>query len=43
MLIVAGFCLVIYYWAMVASLPKEEMLNLIDRQAEHGPAEPAGH
>src|SRR5215470_7547701 len=35
MLIVAVFCLVIYYWAMATSLPREEMVNLIDRQAEH--------
>jgi amino acid transporter len=35
MLIVAVFCLVIYYWAMATGLPKEEMLNLINRQAEH--------
>jgi amino acid transporter len=32
MLIVAVFCLVIYYWAMATSLPREEMLNLINRQ-----------
>jgi amino acid transporter len=43
MLIVAVFCLVIYYWAMATKLPKEEMLNLIDRQAEHGPADAVGH
>ena len=35
MLIVAAFCLVIYYWAMATRLPREEMLNLIGRQAEH--------
>jgi amino acid transporter len=35
MLIVIVFCLVIYYWAMATGLPKEEMLNLINRQAEH--------
>ena len=35
MLIVAGFCLVIYYWAMATCLPREEMLNLINRQAAH--------
>ena len=43
MLIVAAFSLVIYFWAMATCLPREEMLNLINRQAEHGPAEPAGH
>ncbi len=35
MAIVAVFCLVIYYWAMATKLPKEEMLDLINRQAEH--------
>jgi amino acid transporter len=35
MLIVAAFCLVIYYWAMATGLPKEEMIDLINRQAEH--------
>ena len=35
MIIVAAFCLAIYYWAMVTSLPREEMLNLINRQGEH--------
>jgi amino acid transporter len=43
MLIVAVFCLVIYYWAMATTLPKEEMLDLINRQAEHGPADMVGH
>src|SRR5215467_7510694 len=35
MLIIAAFSLVIYYWAMATSLPREEMLNLINRQGEH--------
>jgi amino acid transporter len=35
MLIVAVFCLVIYYWAMATKLPREEMLDLINRQSEH--------
>jgi len=39
MLIVAVFSLIIYYWAMATKLPREEMLNLIERQALHG-AEP---
>ena len=43
MLIVAAFCLVIYYWAMATTLPKEEMLDLINRQAEYGPADAVGH
>jgi len=36
MLIVAVFGLVIYYWAMATRLPREEMLNLVNRQAAHG-------
>jgi amino acid transporter len=36
MLIVAVFGLVIYYWAMVTRLPREEMLYLVERQATHG-------
>jgi amino acid transporter len=36
MLIVAVFGLIIYYWAMVTRLPREEMLNLVGRQATHG-------
>jgi amino acid transporter len=43
MVVIAGFSLVVYYWAMATRLPREEMLNLVERQAEHGPAEPAGH
>jgi amino acid transporter len=31
--IVAGFSLVIYYWAMFTKLPKEEMELLVERQA----------
>jgi amino acid transporter len=39
MIIVAAFSLVIFYWAMATRLPREEMLNLVERQsAEH--AEP---
>jgi amino acid transporter len=33
MVIVAVFSLAIYYWAMATKLPKEEMLNLVNRQA----------
>ena len=36
MLIVAVFALVIYYWAMVTRLPREEMLYLVERQSTHG-------
>ena len=43
MVIVTAFSLAIYYWAMATRLSREEMLNLVDRQAAHGPAEPAGH
>ena len=34
MLLVAAFSLIIYYWAMQAKLPREEMLNLVNRQAD---------
>jgi amino acid transporter len=33
MLTVAVFSLVIYYWAIAVKLPREEMLNLVNRQA----------
>jgi hypothetical protein len=33
MLVVAAFSALIYYWAQTARLPREEMLNLISRQA----------
>jgi amino acid transporter len=36
MLIVAAFALVIYYWAMATKVPREEMLNLVERQGAHG-------
>jgi amino acid transporter len=35
-LIIAAFSLVIYYWAMATKLPREEMLNLVERQGTHG-------
>jgi amino acid transporter len=39
MLIIAAFSLVIFYWAMATKLPREEMLNLVNRQAAPGPEE----
>src|SRR5262249_6870965 len=33
MLIVAVFCRAIYAWAMATRLPREEMLNLLNREA----------
>jgi amino acid transporter len=36
MLLIAVFSLVIFYWAMATRLPTEEMMDLVDRQAEHG-------
>jgi amino acid transporter len=36
LLIVAVFSLVIYYWAQAVRLPREEMLNLVERQGAHG-------
>jgi amino acid transporter len=41
--IVAAFSLVIYFWAMATKLSREEMMNLVNRQAEHGPADAVGH
>jgi amino acid transporter len=34
MLVVAGFSLVIYFWALHSKLPREEMQALVDQQAE---------
>jgi len=31
--VVAGFSLAIYYWAMYTKLSKEEMLTLVNRQS----------
>ena len=42
MAVVAGFSLVIYYWAMWTKLPREEMLSLVNRQAGEAP-EPRLH
>ena len=39
MLVVAAFSLVIYYWAMAVKLPREQMLDLVGRQAGEGPEE----
>ena len=33
MLVVAAFCLGIYYWAMWTKLSRQEMLDLVNRQA----------
>ncbi len=41
--IVAAFSLAIFFWAQATKLPREEMLNLVERQSAHGPAESAGH
>jgi amino acid transporter len=40
--VVAAFSLVIYYWAMAVRLPREEMLNLVERQAAPEPEPTAG-
>ena len=37
MVVVAGFSLIIYYWAMWAKLPRNEMLDLVNRQAGEAP------
>ena len=42
MLIVAGFALVIYFWAQAVRLPRDEMLNLVNRQSGTTP-DPAMH
>jgi amino acid transporter len=41
--VVAVFSLVIYYWAMATRLPKEEMMLLVDQQAEHGASDMPRH
>jgi len=33
MVVVVGFSLIIYYWAMYTKLPRDEMLKLVNRQA----------
>jgi hypothetical protein len=42
MLLVAVFSVVIFYWAMATRLSREEMLNLVGRQAGEEP-DPAMH
>ena len=39
MVVVAVFSLIIYFWAMATRLPREEMLNLVERQSGIEPAE----
>jgi hypothetical protein len=41
MVAVAGFCLIIYYWAMWTKLPRAEMLDLVNRQAGEQELPPA--
>ena len=36
MLLVAAFSVAIFYWAMATRLPREEMLELVERQGTHG-------
>jgi amino acid transporter len=43
MAVVAGFSLIIYYWAQRVRLPREEMLDLVNRQAEQPVEEPLRH
>ena len=43
MLVVAVFSLIIYFWAMAVRLPREEMLNLVGRQAAEPVEEPLRH
>jgi amino acid transporter len=40
--VVAGFSLAIYYWAMATKLPRDEMLSLVGRQGSEAP-EPRLH
>jgi len=37
LVVVAAFSVAIYYWAMATRLPREEMLALVEEQAEKGP------
>jgi amino acid transporter len=43
MVVVAGFSLVIYFWAMATRLPREEMMNLVERQSGEEPPERIRH
>ena len=42
MVIVAGFSLIIYFWAQATKLPREEMLDLVNRQAANPSRSPSG-
>ena len=37
LLVVAGFSLIIYYWAQATRLSRNEMLNLVNRQSGETP------
>ena len=37
LLVVAGFSLIIYYWAQAVRLSRQEMLNLVNRQSGEAP------
>jgi len=43
MLVTAGFSLAIYYWAMATKLPRDEMLELVNRQGGEEELPPAPH
>jgi hypothetical protein len=43
MVVVAGFSLAIYYWAMATKLPREEMQLLVSRQGGEEELPPAPH
>src|SRR5713101_5133982 len=43
MVAVAGFSLIIYFWAMATKLSKAEMLNLVERQSGEEPPERMDH
>jgi amino acid transporter len=41
--VVAAFSLLIYYWAMATKLSREEMMLLVDKQAQHGAPDMPSH
>ncbi len=41
--VVAAFSLLIYFWAMATKLSRAEVLNLVERQIEHGAADMPRH
>ncbi len=43
MVAVAGFSVIIYFWAMATKLPKEEMVNLVEAQSGEEPPERMHH